>query len=1116
MVLLPKITEDAIVENLRKRYMDDWIFTYIGPVLISVNPFKQMPYFSEKEIEQYQGAASYENPPHIYALADSMYRNMMIDGENQCVIISGESGAGKTVAAKYIMSYIARVSGGGVHVQHVKEIILESNPLLEAFGNAKTVRNNNSSRFGKYVEIQFTRGGEPDGGQISNFLLEKSRVVSQNTQERNFHIFYQLAAGATREMKQELGITEPNYYWYLNQSGIFKVDGTNDAHDFQETLKAMTVMGLSEVEQMNILQVVAGILHFGNINFIEKGNYADVENDEFLAFPAYLFEIDQDMMKTKLTSRIMDSKWGGKSEMITVTLNVEQAIYARDAWAKSLYARMFDFLVKSVNKAMQHQSDRLTSGILDIYGFEIFEQNGFEQFCINYVNEKLQQIFIDLTLKAEQEEYVQEGIKWTPIDYFNNKVVCELIENKLPPGIMSVLDDICATMHAVNEGADETLQMKLNGAVGSHQHYQVTTDGFIIHHYAGKVTYDVNGFCEKNRDVLFSDIIQLMQSSQKPFIRSLFPEDFNSTGRRPTTVSNKIKSQANMLVETLMKCIPHYIRCIKPNETKKSHDWEENRVKHQVEYLGLRENIRVRRAGYAYRRLFDKFLHRYAILTKETWPRWHGDMVQGIRHIMKSVNMDEDQYQLGKSKVFIKAPESLFLLEEMRERKYDGFARVIQKTFRKFFAKKQYIQLREQAADLLTGKKERRRFSINRNFFGDYIGLEEKPALRALVGKREKIEFAETVNKYDRRFKVAKRDLILTPKFVYLIGRERVKKGPEKGQIRAVVKRKLDLENLAQISLSTLQDDFLVIHVKNEYDTVLECTFKTEFLGTLNRKYRERFHKPISLNFNNGIEFKVKKEGWGGGATKQLKFVKAQGDLAILKPTSKMLTISIGSPRDSKSDPRQNPSIPKSTYRIPANNNNPIKRAAPPPPTCAAPPRPSAGPGSGRVHQPPPPPSGDPPPLQPVMRIPVSNNQGFVKTEPYVPANKNSSKKFVRPEGAFVLPMGSQLKQKGTFKNINDADFMKTPDAGISGLKRRSSQEIRPLPGGGRPKPPSRPRPALPKCKTLYAYDAFDTDELSFQENQIIEIVKEDPQGWWLGKLGGREGLFPSNYVEKI
>ncbi|XP_019359860.1 PREDICTED: unconventional myosin-Ie [Gavialis gangeticus] len=1086
MVLLSKITEDSIVENLKKRYMDDYIFTYIGSVLISVNPFKQMPYFGEKEIEMYQGAAQYENPPHIYALADNMYRNMIIDRENQCVIISGESGAGKTVAAKYIMGYISKVSGGGPKVQHVKDIILQSNPLLEAFGNAKTVRNNNSSRFGKYFEIQFSPGGEPDGGKISNFLLEKSRVVMRNPGERSFHIFYQLIEGASSEQKSNLGITSMDYYYYLSLSGSYKVDDINDKSDFQETLHAMNVIGIFAEEQTLVLQIVAGILHLGNISFKEVGNYAAVESEEFLAFPAFLLGINQDRLKDKLTSRQMDSKWGGKSESINVTLNVEQACYTRDALAKALHARVFDFLVDSINKAMEKDHEEYNIGVLDIYGFEIFQKNGFEQFCINFVNEKLQQIFIELTLKAEQEEYVQEGIRWTAIDYFNNKIVCDLIENKVnPPGIMSILDDVCATMHAVGEGADQTLLQKLQMQIGTHEHFNSWNQGFIVHHYAGKVSYDMDGFCERNRDVLFMDLIELMQSSELPFIKALFPENLQADKKgRPTTAGSKIKKQANDLVGTLMKCTPHYIRCIKPNETKKPRDWEESRVKHQVEYLGLKENIRVRRAGYAYRRIFKKFLQRYAILTKATWPSWKGEEKQGVLHLLQSVNMDPDQFQLGKTKIFIKAPESLFLLEEMRERKYDGYARAIQKAWRKYAAKKKYVQMREEASDLLLNKKERRRNSINRNFIGDYIGMEEHPELRQFVGKREKIDFADTVTKYDRRFKGVKRDLVLTPKCIYLIGREKVKQGPERGLVKEVIKRKIEVERVLTVSLSTLQDDMFILH-EQEYDSLLESIFKTEFLSLLSKRYEEKTQRKLPLKFSNTLDVKLKKETWGpwsAGGSRQVQFMQGQGDLAILKPSNKVLQVSIGPGLPKNSRPtRRNLTQNRGNFGRTQTQNYPM-RAAPPPPGH---------------HQ-----------------------NGVIKTTPFiphpqVPANQRAGQKNLYT-GMACPPLPRPLSG-GSGKishQPQSLDFLKVPDQGVAGIRRQTSS--RPPPAGGRPKPQPKPKPQVPQCRALYAYDAQDTDELSFNANDVIDIIKEDPSGWWTGRLRGKQGLFPNNYVTKI
>ncbi|EFO21723.1 hypothetical protein LOAG_06763 [Loa loa] len=868
MVLLGKLNEQAIVDNLRKRFMANSIFTYIGPVLISVNPFKDMPYFTDKEMELYQGAAQYENPPHIYALADNMFRNMIIDNESQCVIISGESGAGKTVEAKYIMSYIARISGGGQRLQHVKDVILQSNPLLESFGNSATVRNWNSSRFGKYVEIIFSRGGEPIGGKVSNFLLEKSRVVHQNRGERNFHIFYQLYAGADENLKTNLGITTLDYYNYLNHSGCYTVDGIDDVKEFKQILHAMNVIGIDTTKQMEILQLVAAIMHIGNITFVESNNFAAITDERFLEFPAYLLGLKSSAIREKLTTRQMESKWGKQTEQINVTLNVEQAEFTRDAWCKDLYTRLFEFLIACVNQGMKITSRSsgtpLSIGILDIYGFEIFDNNGFEQFCINFVNEKLQQIFIELTMKAEQEEYISEGIKWTPIEYFNNKIVCDLFESRKPPGIMCILDDVCSQIHAQNEGADDQFLVELNKYMSQNEHYQSGTQCFIIKHYAGAVLYNVDGFCEKNRDTLYKDFIALMQQSNRQFFKQLFPEVVSFNGKKPTSFSSKIRNQANDLVCSLSKCAPHYVRCIKPNDTKRSSEWDEKRVLHQVEYLGLKENIRVRRAGFAYRRIFDKFLYRYAILSPKTWPKYHGNAREGVEIICQMVNMDRDQYQMGRTKIFIKNPESLFLLEEMRERKYDSYARVIQKAFKKFTARKRHAKLKEDACNLFFNRKERRRYSINRNFVGDYIGLEYHPALQALAGRKERIVFAATVNKYDRRFKV--------------------------------LKRQIDYNDIANIGLSPYQDNFIILNVRDSYTSLLETPLKTELVNAINKRYRDMADgRILSLDFNTSHQIILKKTRFGGGS-RTVKFSRNDNgsDITQLFPKGKILFVYIG------------------------------------------------------------------------------------------------------------------------------------------------------------------------------------------------------------------------------
>lgn len=1109
MVLLTKITESAITDNLKKRLLEDKIYTYIGPVLVAVNPFKQLPYFSEREIEMYQGAAQYEVPPHIYAVADTMYRNMLIDNDSQCVIISGESGAGKTVSAKFIMNYITKVSGGGKRVQEVKNVILESNPLLEAFGNAKTIRNNNSSRFGKYIEIQFSRGGEPIGGKISNFLLEKSRVHSLNDGERNFHIFYQLISGASAEMKESLGLTTPDYYAYLSQSGVYRVDGTNDAHDFQETLRAMQVMGITNEVQHDILTIVAAILHMSNIAFSEVNNQAQVIDPAYLEFPAYLLGIDPQILGHKLVSRIFDSKWGGKSDRIDVTLNTEQAQFTRDAWAKGLYARLFDYIVETVNKAMVTDSDELSTGILDIYGFEIFGRNGFEQFCINYVNEKLQQIFIELTLKSEQEEYQAEGIQWSPIQYFDNKVVCDLIESKRPPGIMCILDDTCATMSAVSQGADEDFLRKMESQVGNNPHYQKFSNGFVIKHYAGNVSYHLDSFCEKNRDVLFQDIIEVMQSSTNTFIRSLFPDVIQVGSKtRPSTAGTKIRTQANELVTTLTKCVPHYIRCIKPNESKKPHDWDDQMVKHQVEYLGLKENIKVKRAGFAYRRPFDKFLQRYAILTKETFPAWHGDPIQGIHFIMRNINMDPGQYQIGRTKVFVKDPESLYMLEECRERKFDHYARVIQKTFRKYFSNQRYLKERREASCLVHNRKERRSNSLNRNFYGDYIGVEYKQRISSLIPRREKVEFALTVDKFDRRFKRMKRDLILTKSNLYLVGRVKVQKGPEKGKVVDIIKRKIELENISQATLSTLQDDIVLIHVRNDYESLLDIRLKTEFIMVLNRKLKERFNKELPLNFVNNFEYRVKKTGWGGGGVKKVVFVEGNTSEPVFSSSGSVLTVKIGHGLPASSEPGLQRVITPD-IRMLANQRTPTRRA-PSHSNGHAPPRFDR---AQRPSYPSPAPVGPRPTL-----TNIGYNHSAVTRTPEMgrPRMEPPRAPGMPPPGINTMisnsPTGPQfrLPRNNPPPPPSEPPPDDTPTIGQGTLRSGNGPPLPSRPDIGRPKP------KIPQVKALYSYDAHDTDELSFVEGDVLQLVREDASGWWTCKFRGRQGFCPANYLQRI
>ncbi|TRY67144.1 hypothetical protein TCAL_02955 [Tigriopus californicus] len=1118
MTLLSEIKDSAIVENLKKRFLNDWIFTYIGPVLISVNPFKPMKYFTHKEIDLYQGAAQYENPPHVYALADTMYRNMTIDNENQCVIISGESGAGKTFVAKYIMSYLSQVSGGGQTAQQVKDVILQSNPLLEAFGNAKTVRNNNSSRFGKYVEILFD-SGQPVGGKISNFLLEKSRVVTQNPNERGFHIFYQFCRGMPSEMREDFGLTDPDYFNYLNLHQCYEVDGTDDVADYAETITAMTTIGLIEEEQGNIVQIVAAILHLGNIIFTEEGNdKAIVENQEWLAFPAFLLQVEKAQLEKKLISRVMETRWGSKTERLDVTSNVQQAETTRDALAKGLYARLFDYLVKKTNEAMKMKTKSngvLNLGILDIYGFEIFQKNGFEQFCINFVNEKLQQIFIELTLKAEQEEYVQEGIQWTPIEYFNNAIVCQLIEEKRPPGVMAVLDDVCSSQHGVNEGADTNLKSKLMENCRKNQHFQDNAQGFAIHHYAGVVSYNVEGFCERNKDVFNVDLIELMQSSRCLFIKNLFPDVVDrSSKKRPITAGAKIKSQANDLVKSLMLCTPHYIRCIKPNETKKPLDWEGVRVAHQVEYLGLKENIRVRRAGFAYRRPFEKFLHRYAILTKDTWNKWSGSPQNGVLHIMKSAKIRQDEFQMGQTKVFVKAPESLFLLEESREKQFDHFARIIQKAFQRYFNRQKFFREKEQAAEFSYKKKQRRAHSLNRNFFADYIGLEDKPSLKSLVGKREKVEFAQTVNRYDKKLKgikTAKRDLILNGRGIFLVGRELEKKGPNKGQEVETVSRMIAFDQLSHVSLSTRQDDFVILHVVNSYDSVLQIPFKTEFISVLRRVVQNRVQRDVRVVFADRVEFTSDKSRIGSGKKRLIFFENGSSNQEQVSAPGLLK----GELRVAVKDGLPNTSKPiQAVIRLRAQ-----VRVAPKmglqslvtPPTGQQPTNPrrvTPSQQSQVIRDAPvvPPPSHPAPAFQPRFRPSVKLQSTERPTDLLAQLKRSQSS-------------ASQIKRQESSKPFPDQNmnYLQTPEGGQALRLRDSIKGQRPLPAGGRPKPKLKQINARPKVRALYEYKAQDVDEIDISIGEEFDLVEEDESGWWRGINNmGQEGFFPGTYVTRV
>ncbi|KAM9347706.1 unconventional myosin-Ib isoform 3-T3 [Symphorus nematophorus] len=710
MVLLEPLSEDSFIENLRNRFDHSEIYTYIGSVVISMNPYRSLPIYTPDKVEEYRNRNFYELSPHIYALADEAYRSLRDQDKDQCILITGESGAGKTEASKLVMSYVAAVCGKGQEVNKVKEQLLQSNPVLEAFGNAKTVRNDNSSRFGKYMDIEFDFKGDPLGGVISNYLLEKSRVVKQPRGERNFHVFYQLLSGASDDTLKKLKLDRDfSKYNYLSLDSA-SVNGLDDAANFRTVRNAMQIVGFMEDEVQSVLELVAAVLKLGNIEFKPESrcNGTDesrIKDKNDLKEMCELLGIEQSVLERAFSYRTVEAKL----EKVSTTLNVAQAYYARDALAKNLYSRLFSWLVTRINESIKAQAKtrHKVMGVLDIYGFEIFEDNSFEQFIINYCNEKLQQIFIELTLREEQEEYVREGIEWTNIEYFNNAIICDLIENN-QNGILAMLDEECLRPGTVT---DETFLDKLNTICADHQHFEsrlsknskflndhsLPHSCFRIQHYAGKVLYRAEGFVDKNNDLLYRDLSQAMYKATHSLIKQLFPEGNPAKVnlKRPPTAGFQFKASVGTLMRNLQTKNPNYIRCIKPNDKKASHIFTESLVCHQVRYLGLMENVRVRRAGYAFRQAYEPCLERYKMLCKRTWPHWRGPAREGVEVLMADLQVPTDEFSYGRSKIFIRNPRTLFFLEERRRQCLQDLATLIQKIYRGWKCRSQFLLLKK-------------------------------------------------------------------------------------------------------------------------------------------------------------------------------------------------------------------------------------------------------------------------------------------------------------------------------------------------------------------------------------------------------------------------------------
>ncbi|XP_049335539.1 myosin VIa isoform X3 [Astyanax mexicanus] len=691
------LNEATLLNNVRVRYSKDKIYTYVANILIAVNPYYDIPkLYSSDTIKQYQGRSLGTLPPHVYAIADKAYRDMKVLKMSQSIIVSGESGAGKTENTKFVLRYLTTSYGTG---QDIDERIVEANPLLEAFGNAKTVRNNNSSRFGKFVEIHFNTKNAVVGGFVSHYLLEKSRICRQSQEERNYHIFYRLCAGASEDIREQFHLTSPDSFRYLNRgctryfatkdtdkqilqnrkspehmkAGPLKDPLLDDQGDFNRMVVAMKKIGLDDAEKLNLFRVVAGVLHLGNIDFEEAGSTSGgcilkKQSNPALEHCAELLGLDEEDLRVSLTTRVMLTTAGGtKGTVIKVPLKVEQANNARDALAKAVYSRLFDHVVTRVNQCFPFDSSANFIGVLDIAGFEYFEHNSFEQFCINYCNEKLQQFFNERILKEEQELYQKEGLGVNEVKYVDNQDCIDLVESKLV-GILDILDEENRLPQPSDQHFTETVHNKHKN------HFRLTVprksklavhrnvrddEGFIVRHFAGAVCYETGQFVEKNNDALHMSLESLVSESKDRFIRELFENSINSKDVKQKagklsfiSVGNKFKTQLNILLEKLRSTGSSFIRCVKPNLKMVSHQFEGAQILSQLQCSGMVSVLDLMQGGFPSRAPFHELYNMYKQYMPPKLTRLDPRLF--CKALFKALGLNEHDYKFGLTRVFFR------------------------------------------------------------------------------------------------------------------------------------------------------------------------------------------------------------------------------------------------------------------------------------------------------------------------------------------------------------------------------------------------------------------------------------------------------------------------------
>ncbi|KAM8917438.1 myosin VIb isoform 1-T1 [Spinachia spinachia] len=715
------LNEATLLNNVRLRYNKDHIYTYVANILIAVNPYYDIhKLYGLDAIKSYRGKSLGTLPPHVYAIADKAYRDMKVLKMSQSIIVSGESGAGKTENTKFVLRYLTTTYGSG---QDIDERIVEANPLLEAFGNAKTVRNNNSSRFGKFVEIHFNEKNAVVGGFVSHYLLEKSRICMQSNDERNYHIFYRLCAGASEDIKKKLHLDSPDSFRYLNRgctryfaskdadkqimqnrkspehlkAGALKDPLLDDMGDFNRMCVAMKKIGLDDTEKLDLFRVVAGVLHLGNIDFEETGSSSGGcvlknQSGQTLEYCADLLALDQDDLRVSLTTRIMLTTAGGaKGTVIKVPLKVEQANNARDALAKAVYSRLFDHVVKRVNQCFPFETSSNFIGVLDIAGFEYFEHNSFEQFCINYCNEKLQQFFNERILKEEQELYQREGLGVNEVHYVDNQDCIDLVEAKLV-GVLDILDE----ENRLPQPSDQHFALAVHSR--HKDHFRLTVprkskltihrnlrddEGFIIRHFAGAVCYETIRFVEKNNDALHMSLESLMSESKDRFVRELFETSIpNKDSKQKAgklgfiSVGNKFKTQLNLLLEKLRSTGSSFIRCVKPNLKMVSHKFEGALILSQLQCSGMVSVLDLMQGGFPSRAPFHELYNMYKQYMPDKLTRLNPRLF--CKALFKALGLNDNDFKFGLTRVFFR-PGKFAEFDQIMKSDPDHLAELLQK-----------------------------------------------------------------------------------------------------------------------------------------------------------------------------------------------------------------------------------------------------------------------------------------------------------------------------------------------------------------------------------------------------------------------------------------------------